>query len=121
MTEIVGYGPDAFLARQGSGRRRGSGRFDRLRRRAYWLRLPGLRRSRRRLLLRDRFFDWWGLFTGYRFSCRRLVPLGLGFLSRSHMRSPFGLQAFRSVIRMIATTFPSLNAFSFVPLLQVQT
>src|SRR5947208_15539201 len=31
------------------------------------------------------------------------------------------LQAFRSVIRMIATTFPSLNACSFVPLLQVQT
>src|SRR5881396_900854 len=35
--------------------------------------------------------------------------------------APNELQAFRSVIRMIATTFPSLNAFSFVPLLQVQT
>jgi hypothetical protein len=30
-------------------------------------------------------------------------------------------QAFSSVIRMIPTTFPSLNACSFVPLLQVQT
>jgi hypothetical protein len=30
-------------------------------------------------------------------------------------------QAFRSVIRMIATTLPSLNACSFVSLLQVQT
>src|SRR6267378_2173658 len=30
LAVIVGYGPDAFLARQGSGRRRGSGWFGRL-------------------------------------------------------------------------------------------